>query len=140
MLAKFSLDEVHSSVALKDDLAKLEQPMARWSNDLADVKDNLYGTSLIIYAAHKCTATNLASLVFQRLEILESISSEPYWRHHQDERETFVENTGNWLISHPVFQQWKDESSSSLLWLHGVPDSGKSKLTYAICESASFDR
>jgi adenylylsulfate kinase-like enzyme len=36
--------------------------------------------------------------------------------------------TGQWLLSDPVFDKWKKESVSSILWLHGIPGSGKSKL------------
>ncbi|KAJ8129758.1 hypothetical protein O1611_g3872 [Lasiodiplodia mahajangana] len=105
-----------SLTALKDDLARLEKPMARWSDELTRIADGLDRS--------------------RRIEILKWISSEPYLQYHKRERETFLEGTGNWLISHPVFQQWKDESASSLLWLHGIPGSGKSKLASLVIEDA----
>ena len=37
-------------------------------------------------------------------------------------------NTGGWLLSDPTFKKWKKDSVSSILWLHGIPGSGKSKL------------
>jgi hypothetical protein len=36
--------------------------------------------------------------------------------------------TGQWLLSDIAFETWKNESVSSLLWLHGMIGSGKSKL------------
>ncbi|KAI0869165.1 hypothetical protein GGS24DRAFT_173997 [Hypoxylon argillaceum] len=77
-----------------------------------------------------------ASLRSKRTKILQWMWSKPYLQHHKRERETFLEGTGNWLISHPIFQKWKDESASSLLWLHGIPGSGKSKLTSLVIEDA----
>ncbi|KAJ3567562.1 hypothetical protein NPX13_g6720 [Xylaria arbuscula] len=109
-------EQLDRLTTLKDDLARLKGPMARWSNELAKVTDGLERS--------------------KRTEILRWISSEPYGKHHKRECETFLEGTGEWLISHPIFQQWKDESASSLLWLHGIPGSGKSKLTSLVIEDA----
>ncbi|KAI1129531.1 hypothetical protein F5Y10DRAFT_264070 [Nemania abortiva] len=109
-------DQLDSLIALKDDLSRLEKPMARWSNEMAKITDGLDRS--------------------RRTEILRWISSEPYAQYHKRERETFLEGTGKWLISHPVFQKWKDDSASSLLWLHGIPGSGKSKLTSLVIEDA----
>jgi len=45
--------------------------------------------------------------------------------------------TGQWLLSDPIFKKWKDDSASSILWLHGIPGSGKSKLVYVFYMSNS---
>ncbi|KAI1864951.1 uncharacterized protein JN550_008497 [Neoarthrinium moseri] len=37
-------------------------------------------------------------------------------------------------LSHPTFKRWKEESASSILWLHGILGSGKSKLTSLVVE------
>jgi len=67
-------------------------------------------------------------LVSKRTEILQWISSEPYLDHHNQMKDDVLLGTGEWLLSHPVFRKWKKESVSSILWLHGIPGSGKSKL------------
>lgn len=41
-----------------------------------------------------------------------------------------LQGTGQWLLSDPIFKRWKKESVSSILWLHGIPGSGKSKLVW----------
>jgi len=58
------------------------------------------------------------------------LSEEPFLGHHNLMKEDVLEGTGQWLLSDPVFKRWKDESASSILWLHGIPGSGKSKLVY----------
>jgi hypothetical protein len=62
------------------------------------------------------------------MEILRWISPEPYIQHHKQANREVLEGTGQWLLSNPVFNRWKKESVSSILWLHGIPGSGKSKL------------
>ncbi|CCF37257.1 pfs domain-containing protein [Colletotrichum higginsianum] len=62
-------------------------------------------------------------------EILLWISKEPYEQHHTQTNSEVLEGTGKWLLEDEVFQKWRNENVSSILWLHGIPGSGKSKLT-----------
>jgi hypothetical protein len=64
----------------------------------------------------------------KRIRILQWLSSEPYIKHHEETKKDVLTGTGGWLIVDSVFQSWKKESVSSILWLHGMPGSGKSKL------------
>ncbi|KAJ9259344.1 hypothetical protein DTO207G8_907 [Paecilomyces variotii] len=36
--------------------------------------------------------------------------------------------SGEWLLTDPLLTDWKNRSSSSIIWLRGIPGSGKSKL------------
>jgi hypothetical protein len=47
-----------------------------------------------------------------------------------------VAGTGRWLLEDRLFHKWKEESTSSILWLHGIPGSGKSKLASIVIEDA----
>ncbi|KAJ0166508.1 Vegetative incompatibility protein HET-E-1 [Colletotrichum tanaceti] len=69
-------------------------------------------------------------------EILLWISKEPYEQHHTQTNREVLEGTGQWLLEDEVFQKWKHENTSSILWLHGIPGSGKSKLTSIVVEDA----
>jgi hypothetical protein len=70
----------------------------------------------------------ILSLASKRMEILRWISPEPYIQHHEQTKKDVLSGTGQWLLSDPIFDKWKKESVSSILWLHGIPGSGKSKL------------
>jgi hypothetical protein len=67
-------------------------------------------------------------VVSKRTEILSRLSPEPYIQHHEQTKMDVLPGTGQWLLSDLVFDTWKNESVSSLLWLHGMIGSGKSKL------------
>lgn len=51
-------------------------------------------------------------------------------QHHKQTKRGILAGTGQWLLFDPIFKRWKDDSASSILWLHGIPGSGKSKLVY----------
>ncbi|KAL3486008.1 hypothetical protein BJX62DRAFT_242423 [Aspergillus germanicus] len=70
----------------------------------------------------------------KRTRILQWLSAEPYQKHPKQARSDFVSGTGAWLLADPVYKRWKDESASSILWLHGIPGSGKSILVSAVIE------
>ena len=67
-------------------------------------------------------------LASKRTEVLRWISPEPYIKHHEETKKDVLSGTGKWLLLDPIFDVWKKESVSSILWLHGIPGSGKSKL------------
>jgi hypothetical protein len=64
-----------------------------------------------------------------RTTILDSISSLKFVVQHKLAHSGLVEDSGKWFLNKPQYQQWRDESCSSILWLHGIPGSGKTKLT-----------
>lgn len=74
-------------------------------------------------------------LVSKRKKILQWLSSEPYIKHHEQTKKDVLSGTGQWLLSDPEFIRWKEDSASSILWLHGILGSGKSKLVYATYKS-----
>lgn len=57
---------------------------------------------------------------------------EPYIQHHEQTKSEVLKGTGSWFLRHPDFLKWRDESASSILWLRGIPGSGKSKLMYVV--------
>ncbi|KAI9164189.1 Ankyrin repeat domain-containing protein [Paramyrothecium foliicola] len=68
------------------------------------------------------------------LKILRWLSSSPYKRHHAAHSDTRMPGSGSWLMERAEWKQWRNSSSSSLLLLHGIPGSGKSKLCSAIVD------
>lgn len=64
----------------------------------------------------------------QRLEILLWLSKVAYRKNHSNMSGDLLPGSCVWLERHSVFQQWINSSVSSVLWLHGIPGSGNSKL------------
>ncbi|KAK4084375.1 uncharacterized protein Triagg1_855 [Trichoderma aggressivum f. europaeum] len=59
--------------------------------------------------------------------------------HHQLEGKDHLPGSGNWLLEHPEFIRWQDTSSSAILWLHGIPGCGKTKLAHRIVQKLLQD-
>ena len=55
----------------------------------------------------------------ERLHILNWISSIPYEVHHYFARKGWTQGTGQWLLDHSQYREWRDSSASVILWLHG---------------------
>jgi hypothetical protein len=88
---------------------------------------------MVLHPLHK-RGSSLNLAVSKRKEILQWLSPEPYLQHHKQMKQDVLDGTGGWLLEDPVFQKWKGHTVSSVLWLHGIPGSGKSKL---VCANSS---
>ena len=69
-----------------------------------------------------------------RREILHWLSTVPCESQHQEAARKIVKGTGQWLLGRPELLDWQRSSASTILWLHGIPGSGKSKLTSIVIE------
>ena len=63
-----------------------------------------------------------------RTQILRWLSPIPYMQHHIQAKSDVLPGTGQWLLHDPRLLDWQNSRSSSVLWLHGIPGSGKTKL------------
>lgn len=52
-------------------------------------------------------------------DILRWISSIPYEDNHKTARKGRTEETGEWLLNHEQYRDWRGSSASMILWLHG---------------------
>ena len=115
-----SLAERNDSIEKNDKLAALlnsmNGPLKRIDRNLEHVQDNLERS--------------------ERTKILQWLSSEPYMGYHKQVKKDFLAGTGMWLLDDAIFKKWKDDSASSILWLHGIAGSGKSKLVSVVIEDA----
>lgn len=69
-----------------------------------------------------------------RDRILDSISTIPYRQHQTKVNRQVLPGTGKWLLDHQVVRKWFSSSASEILWLHGIPGSGKSSLVSVVVE------
>ncbi|KAI5799314.1 hypothetical protein DFH27DRAFT_90504 [Peziza echinospora] len=66
--------------------------------------------------------------VESQTEILQWISKTDYQNHHIHAMKDLLPHTGTWLNDAPEFKEWRVASGSRILWLHGIPGAGKTKL------------
>ncbi|KAK2735070.1 hypothetical protein FQN57_001350 [Myotisia sp. PD_48] len=97
-LITFHLDIIDQISEIKTQLDTFNRPLTRWDDTMEKVDDGLKKS--------------------ERLNILRWLSKEPYIQYHNRNKEGFLHGTGSWLLNHPVYTQWKDESTNSILWLH----------------------
>ncbi|KAK7508938.1 uncharacterized protein IWZ02DRAFT_387461, partial [Phyllosticta citriasiana] len=71
----------------------------------------------------------------QQRKILESISKILHRSQHADLSKGRLASSGQWLLEKSEFRGWQEGSSSSILWLRGIPGSGKTKLTSLVVDS-----
>ena len=107
-LGVLSADDTVKYDDLKKQLSKMQQPISRIEQQLRDMKDGLEGK--------------------ERLDILQWLSLVPYKKHHEQTRKDILSGTGSWLLQEQPLVDWQVSSESSIMWLHGAPGSGKSKL------------
>ncbi|KAF2796410.1 hypothetical protein K505DRAFT_415804, partial [Melanomma pulvis-pyrius CBS 109.77] len=109
-------DSVRNHKELIRLLTSMDEPLRRMDDNLKNIQDDLQAS--------------------RRSEIVRWLSPEPYKQHHKQAMQGVLPGTGRWLLSDPDFKKWKDESASSILWLHGTQGSGKSKLISIVIEDA----
>ena len=93
---------------LRTQLSKMQQPINRIGQRLRDIQDGLNDD--------------------ERLNILQWLSPVQYKKHHEQARKDILSGTGAWLLQERQLLNWQVSSASSIIWLHGAPGSGKSKL------------
>ena len=101
-----------------DDLEKLmkafDEPLVRTVGTLQDLQDHLKAE--------------------ERRGLLAWLSRIPCRNHHELIYREVLPDTGLWLLNKADFVEWQSSSSSSLLWLHGIPGAGKSTLTSIVIQ------
>lgn len=56
----------------------------------------------------------------ERRDMLKWLSTIQHATHHKTMGKDFLPGSGNWLLQKKEFVEWRQESSSSILWLHGI--------------------
>ena len=82
------------------------------TTSLSLIEDQLEGIQPLL-----CCLTLLES---ERLKLLGWLSKVPYRRHHTVAGKGYLRNTCEWLFQKAEYYDWMNDSSSSILWLHGI--------------------
>lgn len=85
------------------------------------------------------TATQISALhnalnENERSRFLDWLSSVQHLKHHSARAKLLLPGSCKWLFEKQIFRNWARSSASSILWLHGIPGSGKSMLTCSFIE------
>ncbi len=102
---------------LKALLEDMDAPIRRVNHQLQSIEDKLESR--------------------RRADILMWFSPEPYLAHHDQNKRDVLIGTGRWLLDDTTYKRWINDSASSLIWLHGVSGTGKTKLVSIIIEDLS---
>lgn len=102
--------EHHLVKALKD----LETPIQRIASQISDIQDHLKEKE--------------RARLFEWLTMVHTSS------HHREKLGNLLFGSCQWLLKKKEFEEWMKASTSSILWLHGIPGSGKSMLVCHVIE------
>ena len=106
--------KIEHHACLEGILLALNQPITRITSQLDDLQDHLNSE--------------------KRKEVFRWMSKIEYKSHHEDLSKGLLPNSGQWLLDHKLFIEWGQSSVSSILWLHGIPGSGKTRLVSRIID------
>lgn len=70
---------------------------------------------------HQIRALNDNLKQEERLKIFEWLSTVEYRSYHRSKAKTLLPGSGQWLLEKREFGEWMNRSTSSILWLHGIP-------------------
>lgn len=73
----------------------------------------------------------------ERTKIFHWLSKIDYGRHHDDLSKHLLPDTGQWLFDSQQFIEWGQSNLSSILWIHGIPGSGKTRLVSRVIDVMS---
>ena len=85
---------------------------------------------IVMYLAAKSDDSNHPEVLKAKKKILKWLYRSEQDNDYQEDlaRHHATDNTCNWIFQRPEFVSWISESSSGILWVNGIPGSGKSFL------------
>ncbi|KAF2751050.1 hypothetical protein M011DRAFT_396327, partial [Sporormia fimetaria CBS 119925] len=93
-------------------LSDLERPILRSATQISQIHDHLK--------------------INERAQIIRWLSTVPVSLHHKTVGKTFLPGSCDWFLRLPAFVDFEKSSVSTVLWLHGIPGSGKTFLTHRV--------
>ncbi|KAF6225376.1 hypothetical protein HO173_012760 [Letharia columbiana] len=136
----FVTEDEFASIARKIDLE--QSNVDRCAAILDGENQNNFSNSLeALSVGHSERHAELIELLHhldnsKRYEILRWISPQPYLEHHEQISKNILAGTGKWVLEDPIYAEWHQGSTSSLLRLHGKAGAGKSTLVSIVIEDA----
>ena len=120
-------------VALRE-LKQVGEVVAQQHSEVRELKRMLRNLEAPLHRLEQSSKSldDVLKLVDRREQndILDWISDISYGRYHSQVNRKALQGTGTWLHNNPSFLSWINSSSSQIMWLRGMPGSGKSVLLY----------
>lgn len=66
--------------------------------------------------------------------IFQWLSKVNHPRYHESALDGLLEGSASWFLNKPEFSRWENVTNPSILWLHGIPGSGKTKIIATVIE------
>ncbi|KFZ11737.1 hypothetical protein V502_07439 [Pseudogymnoascus sp. VKM F-4520 (FW-2644)] len=131
---KKTLDAIEEQILKIDGLGRLEdrQTMLEHHQDLLSKLEKLQ-EPLIRIGERLDNVVDVLNEA-KKLKIRDWISVVPVMDHHRSVVGKVMPDSGQWLLRNAKFLEWRSQSSSSVLWLHGMVGCGKSTLASIIIE------
>src|SRR5208282_5294000 len=94
--------------------AKLDECGERLKQLLAGLQEPIMRTDSRVAALHDRLDES------ERFKVLTWVSDSPYESYHYTARKERTDRTGEWLLKHERYREWRGSSASTILWLHGI--------------------
>ena len=102
-------------------------------NKLLSILEELDRPFRYIEALTERTSEIIIDIEIER--VLDWMSIIPHRRYHTEIHGIVLKGTGQWLLRSSELLKWYESSSSEIMWLHGIPGSGKSRLLFVQTET-----
>ena len=104
---------------LESILRDLEAPIMRLDSNMARLCQQVEGILTPLYGDPGEFLANPSLVEEKRGKILQWLSTIEYVKHHENNQEGLLADTGNWLLTGEKFDNWLRATASSFLWLRG---------------------
>ncbi|CAF9943521.1 MAG: hypothetical protein ALECFALPRED_000540 [Alectoria fallacina] len=128
--AKISETEVERWTKLVD--VECEHVLFQTMSDLAYHRKVQRATREDATSHDQMLRDTLIGLRAERMEVFRWMSAIEYRNHHDNLSQGLLTQSGQWLLESQHFVEWGQSSVSSILWLHGIPGSGKTRLVSTV--------
>ena len=116
---RLTVGGIERTKKLESILRDLEAPIMRLDSNVARLCQQVEGIQTPLYGDPGELRANPSLVEEKRGKILQWLSTIEYVKHHENNKEGLLEDTGNWLLTGGKFDDWQKSTASSFLWLRG---------------------
>ena len=126
------LGQEELEAGLKENNVKIDTLLHSWNMGLQELQEQGMNTYMAVDAHAREDRNWREREEFRRL--LQALRARNPYRDQMERTTTRQPGTCNWFLTHPRFQEWREDASSKLLWVSANPGCGKSVLSKCLVE------